>query len=120
MKRVLVVDDDEGMRTTLEVSLDGYEVTTVESAILAQKLLQTGEYDVVLCDLMMPEMTGAELYDWLPADSPMRARFIFMTGGSLPIAVEAFVALATPEILSKPFTIAALREVVDGLVQESA
>ena len=60
----------------------------------------------------MPEMTGAELYAALPEDSPVRDRFIFMTGGALPKAIQAFLALTSVPLLRKPFRVDDLREAV--------
>jgi CheY-like chemotaxis protein len=114
----LVVDDEEYIRITIEATLEGYEILLAESALAAQEVLLSQEFDVVLCDLMMPGMTGLELFESLPADSPIRERFVFMTGGALPIAVESFLALATPRIISKPFTISKLREVVACVANE--
>lgn len=113
-----MVDDEDCIRITIEASLEGYDISSARSALAAQELLRTQEFDVVLCDLMMPEMTGVEFYESLSPQSPIRERFVFMTGGSLPIGVESFVALATPRIVSKPFTVTRLREVVAEVLQE--
>lgn len=118
MSSILVVDDDEGMRVTIEASLNEHEVCCVASAVLAQPILNSQHFDVVLCDLMMPEMTGAELYEAVRADSAHRRAFIFMTGGSLPIAVQSYVALAEPVVLKKPFTVQQLREVVTAVLSQ--
>jgi CheY-like chemotaxis protein len=121
-KRVLVVDDDEGVRVTIEASLEGdYQVTTACSAALALSALgaSANPFDVVICDLMMPEMTGPELFESLPEDSPLRKCFVFITGGNLPIAVESFVSLAAVPILKKPFTIAAIRAAVNEVAARS-
>lgn len=112
LARILVVDDEEAMRITVEASLEGYDVQLAASAAEALEVLAQSDVDLVLCDLLMPEMTGAELYESLPSDSPLRSRFIFMSGGALPIAVESFVGLVRPPMLYKPFTLALLREVV--------
>jgi CheY-like chemotaxis protein len=115
-----VVDDDEAMRVTVEATLEGYEVVLAASAAEALAALAIAEFDMVLCDLLMPQMTGSELYESLEADSPLRSKFVFMSGGSLPIGVESFVALAQPRMLYKPFTIAQLREVVAELLLAQA
>lgn len=113
LARILVVDDDDAMRVTVEATLEGYEVLLAASAAEALALFTRVEFDLVLCDLLMPKMTGAELYESLDPDSPLRGKFVFMSGGSLPIGVESFVALTEPRMLCKPFTIAQLREVVE-------
>ena len=108
------------MRVTVAASLEDYEVELAASAAEALNALASSDFAVVLCDLMMPEMTGAELFEALPSDSPFRERFVFMTGGGLPIGLQSFVALASPRVLDKPFTVAQLREVVASAAQESA
>jgi CheY-like chemotaxis protein len=118
--RILVVDDDESMRVTLEACLDEYAVQVVASGREAQAWIAKAEFDLVLCDLMMPEMTGAELYESLAEDSPLRDAFVFISGGSWPRHIESFVAEASPRLLNKPFTVANLREVVAAVLSEQA
>lgn len=118
--RILVVDDDESMRVTMEACLDGYEVQVVASGREALAWMAASDFDVVLCDLMMPEMTGAELFESLAEDSPLRNAFVFISGGSWPLHIESFVAVAGPRLLNKPFTVTKLREVVAAVLSERA
>jgi DNA-binding NtrC family response regulator len=61
--KVLLVDDEPGLRTTLaaNLELDGLEVVEVESAERALEVLKDGDFDVVLTDIRMPGMSGVEL-----------------------------------------------------------
>lgn len=113
-ERVLVVDDDQGTRVVLEAALECYQVRCASSALEAQDMLDAEDFDLVICDVMMPRMTGAELYQTLPEDSPMRERFVFMTGGALSMSTRSFLALVPWRVLEKPFTIAQVRDLVAG------
>ncbi|MCP4449195.1 MAG: response regulator [Myxococcales bacterium] len=114
--RVLIIDDDESMRLTTAAALEHCETYLAESAARAVKLMTEIRFDAVICDMVMPAMTGAELYDSLPVDSVLRHRFLFMTGGGLPVAIQSFLALTAVPILKKPFRVSQLREAVDSLV----
>lgn len=114
--RILVVDDDEGIRVTIEAALDDCDVTTVDSALKAVPLLASQHYDAIICDLMMPEMSGPELYESVPADSPHRGRFLFISGGNAPKGLQSFVRLADLPMLKKPFSISSLRESLEAIL----
>ncbi len=104
------------MRITTGAALDACEVHLAASAESALRRISDLKFDVVVCDLVMPVMTGAELYLALPEDSPLKKRFLFMTGGSLPLAIESFLALVSVPVLRKPFRVAELREAVGALL----
>ena len=117
--RVLVVDDDEGIRVTIEAALDDCEVTTVDSALKAVSLLAAQQFDAVISDLMMPGMTGPELYESLAVDSPHRGRFLFVSGGNAPTGLQSFVRLANLPMLKKPFSITSLRESIERILGQN-
>ncbi len=119
-QRLLVIDDDEGIRVTIEAALEEHDVVSVESADKAKELLASGGFDVVFCDLMMPGLTGAELFDALDGCSAYRRRFVFISGGNLPSNVRAFVEEEDRSILRKPFSISSLRESVERILRERA
>jgi len=72
-------------------------------------------FDVVLCDVMMPELTGMDLYAELTRQRPDQcSRFIFMTGGTFTERARAFLeSLDTPPI-SKPFRLDQVRAAVEA------
>ena len=91
--RVLVVDDEPLVGATVERALAEGEVTFVTSAAEALERIRGGEaYDRILCDVMMPEMSGPELYEVLGRVSPEhQRRLAFMTGGAFTEGAVAFV-----------------------------
>jgi CheY-like chemotaxis protein len=112
--RVLVVDDDPMVSSALRRTLSReHDVEVVVSSRRALEMLQSpqGLYDVVLCDLMMPEMTGMELHAQLHATAPERAeRMVFVTGGAYTPAAQSFLERVTNPRLEKPFEPEKLRE----------
>jgi CheY-like chemotaxis protein len=91
----------------------------VTSAREALSKLNGGErFDLILCDLMMPEMTGMDLYDELEQSTPDQAeKFIFMSGGAFTDNARAFLARSSNEVIDKPFKGAGLRQVVQRFLQ---
>ncbi len=101
---VLVVDDEKTLRTSLVMNLKlvGYNVTDIENPETALELIQDRVFDIVLCDLQMPEMDGLAFIEQCKATNPEIA-IVLMTGyGSHDIAVEA-LRIGAYDYLSKPF-----------------
>jgi signal transduction histidine kinase len=118
--RVLVVDDEQMLCNAIERILGAdHHVTTVTSAREALSRLGAGErFDLILCDLMMPEMTGMDLYDELRQSMADQAeKFIFMSGGAFTDNARAFLARSCNEVIDKPFKTAGLRQVVHRFLQ---
>ena len=121
--RVLVVDDESVVAHTLKVLLQGeHDLVVAESGAEALELLQ-GEaasaptYDAILCDLMMPGMTGMELFEVLRREYPALARrVVFMTGGVSMLRVSEFLESVPNAKFEKPFDIAELRRCLHRLV----
>lgn len=111
--RVLIVDDEEALGNAFVRLLREHEAHFVTSGAAALAAWDDEPFDVILCDLMMPEMTGAELYAELCAREPnMRDRFIVVTGGAVTPESEQFLANSELEVLYKPVSPPRLREVV--------
>jgi len=109
--RVLVVDDEPMIGIGIKRMLRGHQVTSVQSGAEALVHLRRGdEFDVILCDLMMPGMTGMELYERLPVEAARRV--VFMTGGAFTPNAAAFVGRVANETLEKPFEPEALNRLV--------
>lgn len=118
--RILVVDDDPLVGTTLRRVLEReHEVTVVESGREALTLIGAGErYDVILCDVMMPQMTGIELHAEIGrVAADQQARMIFVTGGTFTPKARAFFDKASNALIEKPFNLRNLRAVVREQLQ---
>jgi PAS domain S-box-containing protein len=112
---ILVVDDEQLILRGVQRSLGGkHEVVAVLSAKEALALFARGEtFDLILCDLMMPEMTGVELHHELSRIAPEQARrMIFMTGGAFTDKARQFLADAPRGHIEKPFHLDSLRATV--------
>jgi PAS domain S-box-containing protein len=116
---VLVVDDDAMVGVAIRRSLESqHDVITTTSATEALVMLRAGNrFDVILCDLMMPEMTGMDLHRECRLIAPDQAtRMLFLTGGAFtPRAREFFDSTENPR-MDKPFDPKVLREAVAGLI----
>jgi len=112
--RVLVVDDEALVgRAVTRILSPPHQVTLATDGATALELLVAGHYDVVLCDLMMPRMSGMELHDRLAATAPEVARrLVFLTGGAFTDGARDFLARVPNARLEKPFEPAALRALV--------
>ena len=116
--RVLVVDDDAVIRRSLRRVLGGeYDVEAASDGATAYDLLQSETYDVILCDLMMPGMSGVELFEAITLERPaMAARFVFITGGANSDRTSQFLESTRNRYVLKPFGAAAIREVVQAAI----
>ena len=117
--RILVVDDDWGIRETVKRLLGrDHDLVVLSSAEDARTLLETDRaFDVILCDVMMPRLTGVELHRWLAERAPALAwQVVFLTGGAFtPGAAEYLTSVGNP-VLEKPFDAFRLRDLVAQLV----
>jgi PAS domain S-box-containing protein len=118
--RVLVVDDDPGVANTLRAMLEAnHEVKSVESGREALKILMGDEeFDVVFCDLVMPELSGIDLYCALELNRPHKAtRVVFMTGGVFTADAQRFLAEVKNRRIEKPFSLARIEQLLAEAVQ---
>lgn len=108
---MLVVDDEPMMRRAIATLLRNTPVTVTlaEDAARAQALALSGEFDVLLCDLMMPVMSGSELVSRLvELGSPLARHVVFMSGGASQDEVRASDGHHQAVVLAKPFDRASL------------
>ena len=113
--RVLIVDDEAFVAKSLaRVVGKGPRVEVLTSAREALDLLQAGQrFDLILCDLMMPSMTGMELYAAvLQLDATQAARMVFVTGGAFTQDAQDFLETMAGRRLDKPFDVAAVRSMI--------
>jgi CheY-like chemotaxis protein len=106
-RRILVVDDDASVRTTVRSVLEraGYEVTTARNGCEAIELIAQADYDVVLLDVMMPKLDGLGVVDELrKTNSGVLAHTYLLTAGK----PHGLSELPVRGVIVKPFDIRAL------------
>ncbi len=114
--RVLVIDDEPLIGSTIQRSLKRkHHVTVSMRADEVLVRIRDGEqFDVIVCDLMMPHMTGMEFHAGVVAFAPALAeRIIFLTGGAFTAAASEFLENVPNRRLTKPFEVKALIEAVE-------
>jgi signal transduction histidine kinase/CheY-like chemotaxis protein len=118
-RRILVVDDEPKVLAAIRRSLcRRHDVDVVGDGRRALDLLAVASYDVILCDLMMPQITGMELHDTLAVRFPEQAqRMVFLTGGAFTAPARDFLSTTTNKRLEKPFDLKELKRLVNGLVR---
>jgi two-component system, cell cycle response regulator CpdR len=115
MIRILLAEDDNAMRQYLERALEraGYSVTAVDRGTAALPLLEQERFDLLLTDIVMPEMDGIELAQRAGAIAP-DTRVMFITGFAA-VTLKAGKAVPQAKVLSKPFHLRDLVLEVDRL-----
>jgi two-component system, NtrC family, sensor kinase len=112
-RRILLVDDEAGITSSLSRMLREHEVTVARSAREALAEIERTKFDVILSDVMMPDVDGFELYRRACAAQPgCAAHFVFMTGGVIhPDIADKLATLERP-CLYKPFSLEQLRDAI--------
>ncbi|MBX3155133.1 MAG: response regulator [Deltaproteobacteria bacterium] len=119
--RVLLVDDDQDVLRSMQRGLAfQHEVTAIDDARHALRAIADGErFDIILCDLVMPNLSGIELHARLAIVAPeVLARIIFVTGGAFTPATQEF--LARVRAVEKPVTLATIRKLVASALDPGA
>jgi PAS domain S-box-containing protein len=109
--RVLVIDDDPMVCRSLTRLLQAHhDVEPITDARDGLARIEGGErFDVILCDVMMPEMSGVDFYQALQARDPEQAsRVVFVTGGVFSPDARAFLDAGKHRVIEKPVTQGAL------------
>ena len=103
MFRILLAEDEEAMRTYLQRALEnaGYEVVAVDRGTAALPLLANEKFDLLLSDIVMPEMDGIELAQRCAEISPA-TKVMFITGFAA-VTLKANREAPEAKVLSKPF-----------------
>ena len=118
MARVLIVDDDADVRALIELALEGqgHDIDSVESGRAALERLAQHAYDLIVCDLHMPDRDGPAVYRAIERRPPPRPAFLFITGYADAGPYEEFLRTVPVTVVGKPFDINALREIVSRLL----
>ena len=106
--KVLVVDDEPLLGQTIQLGLD--DEFSIELASNGKEALDYlfGEqtFDLILCDLSLPDISGAQVYTEVAARAPQYVqRFVVMTGGAFSAELQNFMSGYQGRVLNKPFTL---------------
>jgi CheY-like chemotaxis protein len=106
--RILVIDDEPLFGQTMSMLLGGQHDVTVERSGCAalRRLLVDRDFDLVLCDLSLPDLDGPSLYEQVRRrDAELAGRFVFVTGGAFTDSTREFLKGYEGARLEKPFAI---------------
>jgi CheY-like chemotaxis protein len=121
--RVLIVDDEERLATTLKLALaHAHDVEIATRGRRAVELLTdpASDFDVVLCDIMLPDVSGIDVYlEATRAKPRMARRFVFLTGGAFHDRARDFLQSVDNPRLDKPFDLDALENLVTSVAATS-
>ena len=102
--RILVVDDEPSIGNAIAELLSSHDVTVATGGREARELGSTGAFDCVLCDVMMPDLGGPELYEAFERDGfGLEQRMVFMTAHAFVPRARAFLMRVPNRCLTKPF-----------------
>jgi signal transduction histidine kinase len=121
--RVLLIDDDELVcRSLVRMLGQRCEVVAAASGCEALDHLSSSvDFDVILCDLMLPNMDGTQIYSEIEDKHPdLLTKMMFMTGGAFTDSVRTFVESVSNLVLSKPIDQKQLLDAVKGTAMQSA
>lgn len=113
--RVLVVDDEPFIcKCVQRILSQEYTVDICDDGSEALETIRRGRrYDIIVCDLMMPQMTGIQLFEVLQSEAPDQARrMVFLTGGAFTTPARSFLASTPNPVLYKPCETSVLRRTV--------
>jgi PAS domain S-box-containing protein len=118
--RILIVDDEPAILRALGRVLHGYQVTRALSGREAiSRIEHSGPYDVVFCDVMMPELSGIDVYERAKEVCPgQEQRIVFITGGAFTEPAAKFIESIDNPKLGKPFDAGEVRALVKALTLE--
>jgi len=123
--RLFVVDDEPSIRAAIKRFLTRrqWEVEEAEDGRVALEILLHSEpnrYDVVMCDLRMPHVSGVELYRTLLASRPdLVRRLLFSTGDVVSSDAADFLEESGRPVIEKPFELARLEELLQEILREN-
>jgi PAS domain S-box-containing protein len=114
-RRILIVDDEPGIVDVLQEVLgnSGYRIETASNGAKALNRIASQDYDLIISDLCMPEMSGEKLHATLREHYPhLLDRIIFVTGDTVSAGSRSFLEKSGARWLSKPFNISEIERMV--------
>lgn len=113
--KILVVEDEEVVSNICRAVLEneGFDVDTVVDCRIAQKMINGNHYDLCLLDILIPEMSGRQLYQWLLETHPQLAeKVVFCTGLAIEGNIKKFLEKSGRPLLPKPFSLDELTSII--------
>ncbi len=120
--KILLLEDDTAFTSLLSDGLDKnlFEITVVENGVDGLKSLMASDYDIVLCDMMMPTLPGDMFYLAVERTKPyLCQRFIFMTGHRGQPKWDQFIRKVNGVMLWKPFHFSDLQDAMRSIVRKT-
>jgi two-component system, OmpR family, response regulator VanR len=117
-KRVLIIDDDMNTTDVLKLYLEneGYQVEIASDGVQGVKKVMSSDFSVVLCDMVMPNLSGEMFYVAVERVKPhLCKRFIFMTGHQQDVKINAFIRRINGLMILKPFQLHKIFEAVQSV-----
>jgi PAS domain S-box-containing protein len=117
-RRILLIDDERRVVDALRGGLAGHDVVVALGGVAGLALAEgSNPFDAIVCDLMMPELSGMELYSRLAAARPgLERRIVFVTGGAFTPRAAGFLAGVPNACLEKPFAIERLLDAIEEAI----
>jgi DNA-binding response OmpR family regulator len=118
---VLIVEDDASIRrlVTMVLEREGYRVEAASDGAEAVSKLSHTDYDVIILDLMMPNLDGFTFMSTLAEKDPGRLKRIIVTSAASPAVIRERMKGAPFDVLPKPFDISKLAERVKSCIESS-
>jgi CheY-like chemotaxis protein len=120
LPRVLVIDDEQLLGQTIQLGLeDSLDVELETSGTRGlERLLSDDKFELVLCDLSLPDLSGIEIYNRVQAERPELTRsFVVMTGGAVSNESRDFLDTYEGPLLNKPFTLSQVESLVSDILE---
>ena len=120
--RILVIDDERAVRDLISdaLSIEGHDVMTAENGKEGLDLIGQYRFDLVFCDLRMPEMDGQALYEEIQRNHPqVLKRIVFVTAQANSSDYGPFLRETGIPVIEKPFTLSQLRQAVAKVVGQT-
>jgi len=112
--RILIIDDEAGIRAAMARLLREHETVQATSGLEAKGILQQDQsFHLILCDMMMPDLSGMDLHQWLLEFNPeLAGQLIFITGGAFTPRAADYLSQVDNIRLEKPFDVARFKKII--------
>jgi two-component system alkaline phosphatase synthesis response regulator PhoP len=120
MKKLLIIEDEESVLMALEIDLkmEGYEVSSAKDGVTGLKMAREGGYDLIILDIMLPEMNGFEVCKQL-RQAGITTPVLMLTAKSQEIDKVLGLELGADDYVTKPFSPRELRARVNALLRRA-